>query len=126
MEQKLIYDLHTEHVEWLNKLAFYKDDLKVLKHRLSEIAIKNTDKEVLANVEHFENQLIVQNEQNDILRHDVKQYENMIQQSIAKNPTATDHRKMPDHDVLRDAVETNEKIFTELRKDLINFFVKWM
>ena len=79
MEQKLIFDQHTEHLEWLNRLAFYKDDIKILRNRLTEVAAKNTEHDILANVEHFENILIVQQEQNDILRHDVKQYENVIQ-----------------------------------------------
>ena len=126
MEQKLIFDQHTEHLEWLNRLAFYKDDIKILRNRLTEVAAKNTEHDILANVEHFENILIVQQEQNDILRHDVKQYENVIEQSILKNPTASDHRKMDDHVKLRDAVSTYEKLFAEMRKDFISFIAKWM
>jgi hypothetical protein len=63
MEKKLIYDLHEEHLQWINKMLFYKDEMKVMQNRLSEVARKNTDREVQALVEHFQNQLIVQNEQ---------------------------------------------------------------
>lgn len=126
MEQKLIYEQHTELIEWLNKLAFYRDDIKILKDRLSEVALKNTSQDVLANVEHFENQFIVQKEQNDILRHDIKQYENVIEKSIAENPIASDHRKMDDQVRLRESIVMYEKIFAEMRKELISFLSKWM
>ncbi len=126
MEQKYMYELHAEHKEWLNKLAFYKDEIKMMRNRLAEVAKKNTDKEVQAYVEHFENQLTVQAEQHDIIRHDVKQYENFLEEEIKKNPTAADHRKLDDQVKMRDTVETFEKIFNDLRHELIGFLAKWM
>lgn len=69
METKKVYDLHEENKEWLNKLAFYKDELKVMQNRVSEIAAKNTAKDVLASVEHFQNQLIIQRNNIDELAH---------------------------------------------------------
>ena len=56
--QKTIYQLHEEHKTWLNKLLFYKDELSIMQNRISEIAQKNTSKEVLSLVERFQNQLI--------------------------------------------------------------------
>lgn len=126
MEKKYVYDLHAEHKEWLNKIAFYKDEIKVMRHRLSEVATKNTDKEVQALVEHFENQLIVQDEQADITRHDVKEYENVIEDHLKKNEIAADHLKWNDHTQMRDRIETFERIFNDLRKELIGFLAKWM
>ncbi len=126
MEQKLMYDLHAEHREWLNKLSFYKDEVKIMRDRLTEIANKNTDKEMLSYVDHFENQLKVQAEQMDIIRHDIKQHENKIEASINANPTAVDHRKSDDHVTMREKVETFEKIFNDLRKEMISFAAKWM
>ncbi len=126
MEKKYIYDLHAEHREWLNKIAFYKDEIKIMRNRLEEVAAKNNSKEVLALVEHFQNQLIVQMEQNDILRHNVKEYENVIETHLNKNETAADHTKWNDHTNMRDQVDTYEKIFNDLRKELISFIAKWM
>jgi hypothetical protein len=126
MEQKYVYDLHSDHKEWLNKVNFYKDDLKVLRHRLSEILLKNSSIEVRAMAEHFQNQYILQDERADILRHDVNISMTNLEASINGNPTAVDHRKVNDENELRDAVETFERIFSELRQDSINFFAKWM
>ncbi len=126
MEKKYVYDLHAEHREWLNKIAFYKDEIKIMRHRLEQVTEKNTSKEVLALVEHFQNQLIVQDEQNDILRHNVKEYENVIEDHLKKNEVAADRLKWDDHTNMRDQVDTYEKIFNDLRKELIGFLAKWM
>ena len=48
--QKPIYEIHALHTEWLNKLAFYADDLKVMQKRIEEVVAKNTDKTVLARI----------------------------------------------------------------------------
>ena len=126
MEKKLIYDLHEEHIQWINKMLFYKDEMKVMQNRLSEVAGKNTDREVQAMVEHFQNQLIVQNEQADILKHTIKQYENTIESHLNKNDVAADKLKWDDHSDLREKVETFEKIINELRGELIDFLAKYI
>lgn len=126
MEKKPIYDLHQEHMEWINKMLFYKDEIVVMRNRLSEVAGKNSSKEVQAMVEHFQNQLIVQNEQADILKHTIKQYENTIESHLNKNDVAADKLKWDDHADLREKVEMFEKIIGELRVELINFLAKYI
>ncbi|CAN5420370.1 hypothetical protein BH09BAC5_BH09BAC5_28520 [soil metagenome] len=123
---KPIIDLHTVHTEWLNKLAFYSDEIKVMKGRLEEIASKNNGKEIMAEVEHFQNQLIVQKENIDQTHHDIKAHENVIEANIDKNPTASDHRKLKDHPEMRDAVNSFEKVFNELRHEFNAFLSKTM
>lgn len=126
MEKKLVYDLHAEHIQWINKMLFYKDEMIVMQNRLSEVAAKNTDREVQAMVEHFQNQLIVQNEQADILKHTIKQYENTIEYHLEKSDTAADKLKWDDHANLREKVGTFEKIINELRAELIDFIAKYI
>jgi hypothetical protein len=123
---KTIYQLHGEHKTWLNKLLFYKDEISIMKKRIAEIAQRNTAKEVLAFVEHFQNQLIIQDEQIDILAHNIRAHELSLEKAADKNPTAIDHVKFEDHVVQRSEVETFEKIFNELRNELIRVLSKWM
>ena len=52
--------VHHEYKTWLNKLEFFKDELRIFKDRLSDIAKKNTGHDILAMVEHFQNQIIIQ------------------------------------------------------------------
>jgi len=124
--EKTIYDLHEEHKTWLNKLAFYKDDMAIMQNRISEIASKNTAQAVLAQVEHFQNQFIIQKEQMDILHHVIGEHESELEAAVNKNDVAIDHRHFPDHTTQREAMESFETIFTSLRKELIHFLAKYM
>ena len=124
--EKSLMSLHIEHKEWLNKLSFYKDDLVVMQHRLNTIAQKNTSAEVMKGVEHFQNQVIIQNEQIDILHHEINEHEKSIEKSISDNPVGSDHRKMHDHSEHRDKIARFEVLFAELRKELMTFLSKWM
>lgn len=54
--QIAIVELHKEYKVWLNKLLFYKDDLKTMQSRLDEIASINKSKEAMVFFESFENQ----------------------------------------------------------------------
>lgn len=124
--KKTIYQLHEEHKTWLNMLLFYKDELSIMAKRISEIAQKNTSKEVLALVERYQNQLIIQKEQIDILNHEIRAHESQLEAAVKQNPTAIDHRQFPDHPKQRESVETFEKMFNDLRGELIRFLSKWM
>lgn len=126
METKNVFDLHAEHREWLNKIAFYKDEIKVMRNRVAEVASKNTAQDVQAMIEHFQNQLIVQDEQADITRHNVREYQQVIEDHLKKNSVASDHLKWNDHIHMREQVETFERIFNELRKELITFIARWL
>lgn len=124
--EKSIIELHAEHKEWVNRLLFYKDDLHVMQHRLDEIVKKNTSNDVMVNLEHFQNQLKIQQEQIDILKHEIKKQQNVIEKSISDNPVASDHRTMEDDVENRDKIQRFEELFADLRKELLTFWSKWM
>lgn len=126
METKKIYELHEEHKEWLNNLAFYKDEIKVMQNRVSEVASKNSSPDVLKQIEHFQNQLIIQRNNIDELCHSIKDHENYLENRVNENPTAVDHRKVNDHPKMRDSYSSFDKVFNELRKELNEFLTKWM
>ena len=80
METKAkIYDQHAENTAWTSKLNFYKDEIKIIKGRLEEVAAKNSSKEVLAQVERFQNQMIIQRNTIDEAIHAVKINEEKLQ-----------------------------------------------
>ena len=123
---KTIYQLHEEHKTWLNKLLFYKDELKIMADRISEVAEKNTSNEVRSLADHFNNLLIIQREQIDILNHDIKSHESYLEAAALDNPNAIDHQKFSDHKNHRESIAVFEKIFKDLREELIDFLSKWM
>ncbi|MEO6303091.1 MAG: hypothetical protein ABIP51_07945 [Bacteroidia bacterium] len=126
MKTEKIYTQHEENKEWMNSLLFYQDEIKIMKGRIAEIASKNSAKEILAQVEHFQNQLIIQKNQIDTLKHVINLNNDTINNEIKKNDTAVDHRSINDHTVLRDGVLSFEKAFAALKAELNVFLSKWM
>ncbi|GAB4469042.1 MAG: hypothetical protein OHK0057_10450 [Thermoflexibacter sp.] len=122
--QSYITEQHKENKSWLAALEFYKDEIKVLRNRLDEVASKNSAKEIKAQVSHFENQLIINDEQLDELNHAIKMNQAEIEQNITENPVASDHRKVEDHVALRDRFNTFEQIFKQLREEMNEFLAK--
>ena len=57
----LISEIHSTNREWLNLISFYQDELMVMERRIAEVVAKNTAVEVLANVERYQNQVIIFN-----------------------------------------------------------------
>ena len=121
---KRIGDLHFDHMEWLNALRFYKEDIGILEHRLEDIVRRNTKNEVMAELEHFQNQFIREREVIDELRHDIKQHENLLEKESKEHPIAIDHRAFTDHTDLRERMETYEKLFRELKGDYHRWLAK--
>lgn len=122
--QESIYKQHSENNEWTEKLNFYKDEVNILKNRLAEIASKNTNKEVLAEVEHFQNQFIIQRNNIDEIAHLVKINEENLQKEIKNNPVAVDHRKTEYHQNEKNQVESFESNFNDLRSKFKVFTAK--
>ncbi len=121
-----IYNQHSENTGLMQKLFFYKDEIAIMQKRIAEVADKNSAKEVLAQIEHFQNQLIVQNNNIDMIKHDVEQNEKGLVDTINKNEVAVDHRKVKDHTFEREEVNTFEKNFNKLRQELGKFLSKWI
>lgn len=125
MENKMhLTNLHSERNNWIKHLAFYKDECASIQNRLGEIVSANSKIEVTAQVEHFQNQLVRQNEVIDILKHDIHQAEAAMAAQVEANPVATDRKTAPDHTHLRDQFETFEKLFTELKTEFNTFAAK--
>ncbi len=119
---KYISDLHFEHQVWLNTLQFCKDEIAIFERRMGELATRNTDKALLAELEHFQNQYIRQREVIDVLRHDIKQHENFLEKESKEHATAIDHRGFGDHTELRNQMVTFEKLYRELKDE----FYRWV
>ena len=121
-----IYNQHRENTTFMEKLFFYRDEIAIMKSRIAEIASKNSSNEVMVQVEQFQNQLIIQDNNIDMIKHDVGQSEKSLEAAINKNETAVDHRKVEDHLAAREGVNSFEKNFNELREELKRFLAKWM
>lgn len=120
----IIYTQHDEHRDWMSKLKFYEDEISIFKNRLSEIVSKNTQKDILAQAEHFQNQLIVQKENIDEISHSITVDEDTIQKAVDKKSKFIDHLDSEPHTNEKVAMESFEKNFTELRAEFNKFASK--
>ncbi len=121
-----IGDLHNDHKLWLNTLDFCKQEIGILEHRMEENAQRNTQGEVLAELEHFQNQYIRQREVIDELRHELKQHENALEKEVRDHPVAVEHRLFHDHTTHREAMATFEKLYRELKTEFQHWLAKRM
>ncbi len=119
-------DLHFELKVWLNELNFFKEEVGFFENRLMEVARKNTDREMMIELEHFQNQFIRQKEVIDETRHDVKQAENQLELFAHDHPIASDHIYFDDHGSLRESMNIFRDIYTDLKKNFLRFLAKWM
>lgn len=120
----LITDIHSTNREWLNLISFYQDELMIMERRISEVVEKNNAVEVLANVEHFQNQVIIQKNHLLDMQGEIVQLEDQITAEIIVNPVASDHRRHDTPVDLSERVVQFRVLFYELRKDLLEFLMK--
>jgi len=127
-KSKAIYlsDLHFEHKQWLNELLFWQDEIKTYKNRLGEVVSRWTDKEVLSQSEHFQNQFILHNEKLDELIHDINKHESGLSKYAKEHPVAIDHVHFDDHGGLRDRMDRQREIYTGMKKEFFDFLRKTM
>ncbi len=121
MEQsEKLADLHSEHGDWQNRIAQFKSEIKGMSDRLGVIVSKFSPRDVPANVEHFQNQFILQRDVLDIMRHDFKQYENMIEAEQGKSQTASEnllqirqayHQRLQDYNRILKDIKTEFEVF---------------
>ncbi len=119
-------NMSTEHSEWKNALGFYKDELTIFKNRLIEVASKNTSLEIAKEVEHFQNQFLIQHENIDILHHDINEHLKTISHEMQTHAGHVTHEQLDLHQALSTRFETEQKIFKELKDSYMDFLSKVM
>ena len=127
MEKVSISHLSNSHTDWLRGLDFYKQEIKILKKRLTEIAGKNTHSNVMRDVEHFENQFEIQAENIHKLSHDIKSNVKIAAvESQNSGAGYVDGIFFDRYDTLWQRYITEEKTVNELRHSFNEFASAWM
>lgn len=119
-----LYDLHQTYKNWLNELALANDEIEHFRANLEKVVVANNKTEITARAEQFQNQFITHLNELQILRHDIKAAENVIEKNIADNPVAADHRKMEVDATLEDRISQFQKLFKDLKTDYNGFLAK--
>ena len=114
---------HVELLEWLKGLDFYKNELRFWRKKLAVVVMNQNTKDVLREAEHFQNQVIVQENQIDMLRHDVKQFENRldIEFELISKGAKIAPEVLEWENQLRDRMKTFEHIYVDLKHEYYSF-----
>lgn len=119
-------NLGIDHKEWFSSLDFYDGELKILKERLSDIAMKNSGLDARAGIEHFQNQFIIQKNNIDELRHAAKETNHHVYEDSKEHGGHVDNARIVEFKKISEEIRSFEKIFNELRKEFNSFLAKWM
>jgi len=128
MKEKAIYmrDLHFEHEMWKKELTFCDQELEFLTKRLEEVTFFHEDeKDMLREVEHFQNQFIVQKQNIDTFLHDINAKEHKLAEFAKDHPVALNHVHFEDHVKIRDNMEGFARIYNDMKQEFRKFLVKW-
>jgi hypothetical protein len=118
-------DLHLENKLWLNELNFAADELRIFEGYLEELVTRGGGREILAQVEQYQNQFIREKEVIDILKHDINRHEHKLVEFAKRHPVTFGLYEMEDHHGMREAMERFRKIFNELKANFFQFRHQW-
>ena len=89
------------------------------------VIFHKNDIDMLREVEHFQNQFIVQKQNVDQFLHEIKQKEHKLAEFAKDHPVAIDHIHFEDHTTLRGQMEGFVKNYNGLKQEFRTFTAKW-
>ena len=128
MEKEVIFnsDLHFEHKQWKRELLFWEDELKSLQNRLNELVLRWTDKEVLAQLEQYQNQFMIQKNAIDELEDHIILHETNISEHFKKGEDVLDLQMIKEHTEFRNKMDTQRILYSDLKRNFFRFLSKYM
>lgn len=128
MESQVIFnsDLHFEHMQWKKELLFWRDEIKSFQNRLDEIVNRWTDHKVLAELGQFQNNFAIHNNEIDEFMEQIEGHEHNIAVHYEANRDALDRVDMEHHISLRDKMNTQRKLYNDLKHKYYLFLTKYM
>lgn len=128
MKTEVIFnsDLHFEHEQWKKELEFWKDELKSFNNRLSDLVIRWTNKRMLAKLEQFQNKFIRHSEVINSLQEGIHSHEINMSEHFKKGEDVLDSMFVQKHMEYRVHMETQRKLYANLKEEFFKFLSKYM
>ncbi len=117
----ILEQYHHENMTWLRSIDFFRQENSFLKNRLAEVVDGTTDRDFLAQAEHFQNQFIIKDEFLDELRHDVQEQERDLTHRFRHQNFSPDSAMRDRQQQLRGQIHYLEKEFNSLRYEFNNY-----
>lgn len=128
MKNELIFnsDLHFEHKLWRRELFFWEDELRSFQNRLSELVKRWEDKEMLAQLEHYQNRFIVHEDVINKYQDHINVHESIIANTTKKSKGLLDIALVKKHIEFRNKMDVQRHIYRDLKDDFFKFLTKYM
>ena len=125
---EIVYNenLHFEHQNWNSELAFWEDELKTFKNRLSELVTRYTEKKVLKQLEHYQNEFILHGGVIDDLMETIEKHEISIAGHTQTDNESMDVPLVKTHMAFRGKMETQRQMYADLKREFFRFLTKYM
>jgi hypothetical protein len=128
MESTVSIDQFQEELQsWKHELSSFKQEIRHFEKHLEHMSIQKLPKDLLAQVEHFQNNFICQKEVIDKLRHDLPDSRHKVEHIFRRSLTFHHAQEGSDmHDSLRERMDTFRRIFDEIKEEFSRFETEWV
>lgn len=128
MEREVIFnsDLHFEHKQWRRELFFWEDELRSFNNRLSELVSRWTKKDVLSQLEHYQNQFAIHENTINELQDYINQHETNIAEHTKKGEDVLNQELVKNHIEFRNRMEIQRNLYNNLKKEFFRFLSEYM
>jgi hypothetical protein len=126
MESQLLFlsDLNFNLEVWKRELKFQESEMDYFEEKLEHVAIRNLGKDVMRQLESFQNKIIREREVMGKLRHRIRMKKREIAQAKYDNkPEIIFQEKQV---LLKDEMKTFVKMHYDLKEDMMDFFLKYL
>jgi hypothetical protein len=107
---------HQENVELESRMNFYKDEIRILKNRLTDLSKELIEQKDLKELERLQNQLEIQENNANNISHAIRNNEKIIDKVYSKGPGEDMKHRTEQHQKEIDLVNAFEKNFKGIRK----------
>jgi len=115
-------DLRYDHNIWENELNFYKKEIGIFETRLVEMLNRKPSRELLRELEQYQNQFIRQKDVVDQINHKIHLYDDELKGIPAEIMLPVESREITKHKELEDDIHTTRKLYFDLR-DRFSFYL---
>jgi hypothetical protein len=113
-------------VDWKRELEFFKIEIAYLRKRLEEVASKNTSKDVLIEIEHYENKFRIMGIHVDELSHDVNLKNEALLKEASEKPNYINVKMVESDENLIELMNDTSSDFHNTKKEYYKFLSKVM
>lgn len=126
MDEKVLYsdNMHFEHQQWKGEIVFWKDELRSLNYRFSELVTRWTAKEVQTKLDRYQSEFIIHGGVVEDLLEVIEEHEIGMAHQIKTREDSLDAQITKKHLELRNKMEIQRDIYARLKKDFFRFLEK--